>query len=283
MSVATPVQAATKKAADPQPGVIVSTSPATGRKLGEVRISSLDEVKAAVETARGAQNSWYDSGLKRRIALRRELRKALHRNTDLIVDTLVAEQGKPKFEALTEFWPAIEQVAFYTRIARHTLAAQRVLVPLVPHRVHRVEYRPYGVVAVIAPWNFPLILSMAPIVSALIAGNTVVYKPSEFSTQLGSLITQVIYEAGIPRDVFQIVQGMGDVGAALVRAHPDKIVFTGSPGTARKIAAAAGELLIPLTLELGGKDAPLALEDADLDPTAPGLARSGRLNAGPPC
>src|SRR5258708_27769435 len=124
---------------------------------------------------------------------------------------------------------------------------------------------------------------MAPIVSALIVGNTVVYKPSEFSTQLGSVIAQVIHEAGIPRDVFQIVQGGGDIGAALVRAHPDKIVFTGSPGTARKIASAAGESLIPLTLELGGKDAAIVLEDADLDRTAAGLAWSGMLNAGQAC
>jgi acyl-CoA reductase-like NAD-dependent aldehyde dehydrogenase len=196
---------------------------------------------------------------------------------------MVAEIGRPSFEAWTEFWPSIELVAFYNRIAAKTLKPEHVFVPLVPHRTFSVEQRPYGVIGIISPWNFPLILSITPIVGALIAGNAVVYKPSEFSTQVGEMIARAIWEAGVPRDVFQIIHGAGDVGAALIKAKPDKIVFTGSPATGRKIAVAAGEQLIPVTLELGGKDAAIVLEDADLDRTAVGLVWGGMINAGQAC
>jgi acyl-CoA reductase-like NAD-dependent aldehyde dehydrogenase len=153
----------------------------------------------------------------------------------------------------------------------------------VPHRSHFIEYRPFGVVAVIAPWNFPVILSIAPIYAALLTGNAVIYKPSEFAPQTGEIIRKVIHEAGIAPDLFQTVQGYGDLGAALIKARPNKICFTGSVPTGRKVAAAAGELLIPVTLELGGKDAAIVLADADIDRTAAGLAWAGMTNAGQAC
>jgi acyl-CoA reductase-like NAD-dependent aldehyde dehydrogenase len=266
-----------------QPRLIVSTNPATGEALGEVRTASPADVRAVMEMARLAQGGWAQLGLKRRLALIRNLKNALYRNMDLIVDTLVAEQGRPPFEAMVEFWPTIELLAYYLRNAERILAPRRVFVSLVPHRVHRIEHRPFGVVLVIAPWNFPLFLSLTPIAAALIAGNTVIYKPSEFATRSGEVLAKVIKEAGIPRDVFQIVHGEGDVGAALIREKPDKICFTGSVATGRKIAAAAGELLIPVTLELGGKDAAIVLDNVDVDRAAAGIAWSGMINAGQVC
>jgi acyl-CoA reductase-like NAD-dependent aldehyde dehydrogenase len=191
-----------------QPKLIVSTSPATGRKLGEVRAATLAEVHATIETARLAQGPWEQLGVQGRLSLMRSLQHALWRNMDLIVDTIVAEQGRPPFEAMVEFWPTIEQVNYYLRTAKRTLAPRRVLVNLVPHRAHWVERRPHGVVLVIAPWNFPLVLSMCPIVAALIAGNTVVYKPSEFATQTGEVLTRIIHEAGIPPQVFQTTRSV---------------------------------------------------------------------------
>lgn len=263
--------------------VIIASSPVTGRELGRVQITSPDEVKAVMQRARLARDPWQRLGLRRRLELIRSLRNALYRNMDLIVDTIVAEQGKPAFEVMTEFWPTIELAAYYMRTARRILAPRRVRVALVPHRRHWVERQPYGVVLVITPWNFPLILSMTPIISALLAGNTVVYKPSEYATQVGEVMTRIIHEAGIPPEVFQIVHGRGDVGAALIREVPDKICFTGSVAAGRKVAAMAGELLIPLVLELGGKDAAIVLEDADLDRTAAGITWAGMVNAGQAC
>ncbi len=266
-----------------QPKLIISTNPATGQKLGEVQVATPAEITAIMERARLAQGPWEQLGLKRRLALMRNLKNALYRNMDLVLNTIVAEQGRPSFEALIEFWPTIEQISHYLRTAQRTLAPRRVPVKLVPHRIHWIERHPYGVVLVISPWNFPLLLSATPIISALITGNTVVFKPSEFATQSGEVLAQVIAEAGIPRDVFQIVHGLGDVGAALIRERPNKICFTGSAATGRKVAAAAGEMLIPVTLELGGKDAAIVLEDADVDRAAAGITWAGVVNAGQAC
>lgn len=265
------------------PKIIVSSSPATGRVLGQVRAATSADITAVMTTARQAQSAWNRVGLGHRLRLLHNLKDALYRNFDRIVDTIVAEQGKPPFEAITEFWPSIELVAYYVRTARRTLTPRRVFIPLSIHHIHWVERHPHGVVLVIAPWNFPLLLSLAPIAAALATGNTVVYKPSEYATQLGETLANVIYEAGIPREVFQMVHGEGDVGAALIREKPNKICFTGSVATGRKVATAAGELLIPVTLELGGKDAAIVLEDADLDRTARGVVWGGMVNAGQAC
>ncbi len=265
------------------PTQITSVNPATGQTLGQVPAATPASIQTVIDTARLAQKPWEALGLQRRLAIMRGLQDALYRNLDLIVETIVAEQGKPRFEALSEFWPTIELLAYHRRIAPRALRPRQPFIALVPHRQHRVEYRAHGVVLVIAPWNFPLILSMAPIAAALITGNTVIYKPSEFATQTGAVLTRVIHEAGIPPEVMQTVQGYGDVGAALIKAHPDKICFTGSVATGRKVAVAAGELLIPVTLELGGKDAAIVLEDADLDRTAHGVTWGGMVNAGQAC
>ncbi len=284
MSAVSPVRTGRQKAADnAQSKLIISTNPANGQKIGEVRALTPGEVQAVMEAARQAQVPWERLGLRQRLALMRNLKDVLCRNMDLIVDTIVAEQGRPPFEVLVEFWPTIEMLSYYLHIAERTLAPQRIFVRLLPYRRHWVERRPYGVVLAITPWNFPLLLSLAPIMAALIAGNSVVYKPSEFASQLGEVIARIIYEAGIPPEVFQVVHGEGDVGAALIRAEPNKICFTGSAATGRKIAAMAGELLIPVVLELGGKDAAIVLEDADLDRTAMGVAWAGMLNAGQAC
>jgi acyl-CoA reductase-like NAD-dependent aldehyde dehydrogenase len=284
MSAVSPIRTSEQQAADNAPSrLIISTNPGNGQKIGEVRATTPGEVQAIMEAARLAQGPWEQLGLRRRLALMRRLKDALYRNMDLIVDTIVAEQGRPPFEALVEFWPTIEMLAYYLRIAERMLAPQRIFVRLLPYRRHWVERRPYGVVLAITPWNFPLLLSLGPIMAALIAGNSVVYKPSEFATQLGEVIARTIHEAGIPPEVFQIVHGEGDVGAALVRAKPNKICLTGSAATGRKVAGLAGELLIPVVLELGGKDAAIVLEDADLDRTAMGVAWAGMMNAGQAC
>src|SRR5260221_11858232 len=113
----------------------------------------------------------------------REVKNAMYRNQKLIVDTLIAETGKPSFEALIEYWPTIEALAYCTRIARKTLATERRVGVLIPHHVNPVEHSPYGVILASAPWNVPLFLSRPPIIGALIAGNSVVYNPSQFPTQ----------------------------------------------------------------------------------------------------
>src|SRR5581483_8406470 len=160
-----------KLASNGQPKLIVSTSPATGRKLGEVWAATPEDIKRIMETARLAQGPWERLGLRARLALMRGLRDAMYRNLDRIVDTVVAEQGRPRFEGMIEYWPTIELLSYYLKTARRTLAPEPVFVKLVPHRAHWVERRPHGVVLITAPCPFPLTLSLAPLFAALIAGN----------------------------------------------------------------------------------------------------------------
>ncbi|MFN8418841.1 MAG: aldehyde dehydrogenase family protein [Anaerolineae bacterium] len=278
----TPTSAAST--ATPESRLIESFNPATGAKIGEVRVTPLDDMSAIMARARAAQPAWEKRGLAARLQQLRQLKTAYYLNRDRIVETVTQEQGKPPLESLTyEFWPVIDLISYYLRNGKRILAPSPRYEIKNPLRYQQVEHRAHGVVLVISPWNFPMLLPGSPIVAALLAGNSVIFKPSEFTPLCGQLLAEIIWEAGIPRDVLQIVQGYGDVAAAAIQQKPDKICFTGSVATGKKVALAAGEQLIPVTLELGGKDAAIVLEDADLDTAARGIAWSGLLNGGQAC
>jgi succinate-semialdehyde dehydrogenase/glutarate-semialdehyde dehydrogenase len=264
--------------------MIQSFNPGTGEKVGEVPMTPLDALPDIMARARVVQRGWHKRGLQERLAIFRRFKEVFYVHREEIVSLIAAEQGKLPFEGqIEEFWPCIELVSYYLRNAESILRPRTVYAWLVPHRYQRIEYRPYGVVMVITPWNFPLYLSLPQIVTALLAGNSVIFKPSEFCPLSGQLIAEMLWEAGVPRDVFQVVQGEGDVAAATIRLRPDKIVFTGSVPTGRKVALAAAEQLIPVTLELGGKDAAIVLDDADLDRAAKGITFAGMTNSGQAC
>ena len=146
-----------------------------------------------------------------------------------------------------------------------------------------LSWRPMGVVGIITPWNFPFVLSLNPTVQALMAGNAVVLKPSEITPFVGEALARLLADAGLPEGVFQMVTGDGATGAALVDAGCDKISFTGSVRTGRKIAEACGRALIPCTLELGGKDPMIVCDDADLERAARGAVWGAFANAGQIC
>jgi succinate-semialdehyde dehydrogenase/glutarate-semialdehyde dehydrogenase len=147
----------------------------------------------------------------------------------------------------------------------------------------RIVYRPLGVVGVISPWNAPFVLSMNPTIQALVAGNTVVLKPSEVAPFSGLMAGELFGQAGLPKDVLQVLTGDGETGAALTRAGVDKISFTGSVATGRKVAVACAEQLIPCTLELGGKDAMVVCDDVDVDTAAGGAVAGAFMNTGQYC
>ena len=168
---------------------------------------------------------------------------------------------------MAEIALAIDTAGFLARRAPRWLRPERV-----PHhnlalkaKSGWLEYEPYGVIAVISPWNFPFSIPIALIVPALLAGNAVLLKPSELTPWTGALIGELFARAGFPRDSLQILQGGGALGAAMIEAGPDKVAFTGSVATGRLIAEACGRKLIPSILELGGKDAMIVLADADLE------------------
>jgi len=146
-----------------------------------------------------------------------------------------------------------------------------------------LSYRPMGVVGIITPWNFPFLLSLNPSVQALMAGNTVVLKPSEITPFVGLALAQLFADAGLPEDAFQVVTGDGATGAALLEAGCDKIAFTGSVRTGRRIAEVCGRALVPCTLELGGKDPMIVCDDADIERAARGAVWGAFTNAGQVC
>ncbi len=257
------------------------SSPANLEELGSVEVQRADDVVLAVECARKAAPEWAaTSHAERRKVLERALR-ALVVHQDDFVDVIVEETGKPREEALaTEILPACDALQFYAKRAKRILADRSVPLHLTKTKRLCIHYQPLGVVGVITPWNVPFLLSLNPTVQALAAGNAVVLKPSETTPYSGQLIERLLAEAGLPPGVFQLVQGDGETGAALVGAGVDKICFTGSVTTGRHVAEACARRLLPCTLELGGKDAMIVCADADLDRAAGGAVFGAFANGG---
>lgn len=263
---------------------LVSMSPTTGEPIGEIAATPPDRLSGIMDRARTAQPRWDQIGLRHRLDHFRRLKAVIYQHRAELVDLISAENGKSAPDALVgEVWPTLETISFYLRHAERILRPRRVFSYIFPHRTHVIEHRAHGVVLVISPWNYPLYLASPPIISALIAGNTVIFKPSEFSPQFGQKIVDLFHTAGFPPDVIQVAHGTGETGAGLIALKPDKICFTGSVPTGRKVAKAAGEQLIPVTLELGGKDAAIVLEDADLTRAANGIAWASMHNSGQAC
>jgi len=260
------------------------SNPATLEAVGTIDVQTAADVAAAVERARKTQREWAELGIPARARyLERAIRVLLARQEDFI-DVICAETGKPRFEALaTEILTACDALQFYAKRARRILADRTVPMHLMKTKKLKLCYRPLGVVGIITPWNFPFILSLNPTVQALIAGNTVVLKPSEVSPFSGRLVEQLFQEAGLPDGVLQLVQGDGETGAALAEADIDKLSFTGSVSTGRKVAEICGRRLIPCTLELGGKDPMIVCADADLVRAARGAVYGAFANSGQVC
>jgi len=259
-------------------------NPASLEPLGEIEVTGAEDVRAAVERARKAQPAWAELSFAQRARyLRRAVQNLVDRQDEL-VDVIVKETGKPRVEALaTEIIAACDALEFYAKRARRILADRTVPLHLMKTKKLRISYRPLGVVGIITPWNFPFILSMNPTAQALMAGNAVVLKPSEVTPFSGALVEEVFSAAGLPEGVFNLVQGDGETGAALLEAGVDKISFTGSVATGRKVAETCGRNLVPCTLELGGKDPMIVCGDADLTRAARGAVFGAFANSGQVC
>jgi succinate-semialdehyde dehydrogenase/glutarate-semialdehyde dehydrogenase len=259
-------------------------NPATLEPLGEIEVAGAEQVRDAVARARKAQGEWAALSFGERGHFLERASRLLAARQAEFVDRIVAETGKPRAEALsTEILLACDGLQFYAKRARHVLAERRVPVHLLKTKKLRIVYRPLGVVGIITPWNYPFLLALNPTVQALMAGNSVVLKPSEFTPGSGRLVAELLGAAGLPEGVFNLVEGDGETGAALVEADVDKIAFTGSVATGRRIAEICGRRLVPCTLELGGKDPMIVCEDADLERAARGAVYGAFANSGQVC
>ncbi|HEY2903125.1 MAG TPA: aldehyde dehydrogenase family protein [Polyangia bacterium] len=258
-------------------------NPATLALIREVPCQNSDDLARAVQRARAAQPAWAALSLVDRGRGLRRLTKHLLADREAM-DTLVAESGKPRYEAeLIELFYTCELTRFYTgRVGRRALRDDLRHPLIFANKRARVVYHPRGVVGVIGPWNWPMLNNFADCVAPLMAGNAVVLKPSE-RTPLTSLRLQTLWqECGLPPDVFQVVVGKADVGRALCN-QADMIFFTGSQAAGREVARTAGERLIPAVVELGGKSAMLVLADADLARAAHAAVWSGFAHSGQVC
>ncbi|MCB9530281.1 MAG: aldehyde dehydrogenase family protein [Myxococcales bacterium] len=270
---------------EPRRRTVSKRSPVDGALLCEVPVASPDDVAAAVARARGAADAWAALGVAGRLRALAPLRDRIAATREALAETISRDTGKPKFDSLlTEVSAVPLFLDYYTRVAPKVLGVHRTRTPLMflPHASH-VQRFPMGVIAVISPWNFPFRLSVVPMLTALIAGNTVVLKPSEVTPLVGEAIREMFAAVGLPEGVVEVVQGDGETGAALCRADVDKIFFTGSVATGKKVMAVAAEKPIPVELELGGKDAMIVCADADLQRAANAAAWGGLVNAGQMC
>lgn len=261
-----------------------SYAPASGELLGEVPVTPDDEVGRVVARARKAQQAWAVLPVEERAARMVRLRDALIERAEDLVEILSRECGKPRHEALMhEVATLADHLGWLCKRAPEILAPEALGLHLMKHRASEVRYEPRGVVGVISPWNFPLVIPMGSVIEALMAGNACVVKPSEV-TPLALLEAKKIYDAtGLPEDLFCVVVGRGDTAQALIDAGIDFCVFTGAVETGRKVAAACGQRLVPCTLELGGKAPLLACEDCDLERTAQAIVWGGFANSGQVC
>ena len=261
-----------------------SLDPATGDVVGTFPVHTAEDVNAAVARARGAATWWGDIGYDERGKRLRDWRRLLVRRSDELADLMHRENGKSVDDAVSEVILAIDHLSWASAHARRVLGRHRV-VPgvLAMNHTASIRYVPYGVVGVIGPWNYPVHTPLGSISYALAAGNAVVFKPSEYTPAVGAWLVDTFASVVPERPVFQLVPGFGETGAALCRAGVDKLAFTGSTATGKKIMAACAETLTPVLIECGGKDALIVADDADLDAAVDATIWGAMYNAGQTC
>jgi acyl-CoA reductase-like NAD-dependent aldehyde dehydrogenase len=262
---------------------LLFTNPATGEIFGQVEQATPAAVAQALEDLRTAAPVWRARSVADRVRVLRRFQHTLIEATEEITEVINADCGKSRQDALIEVFITLDMLQTYLRRAPDWLRRRPVPTGLYLFKRATVEPQPYGVVAVIAPWNYPFALSLPPVLAALLAGNTVLLKPSEVTAATGVLIEHLFARTPELAPYVRVVHGAGEVGAAVVECRPDFIFLTGSTGTGQKISAAAAPHLTPVACELGGKDAMIVLEDADLEAAAHWGAWGSAFNAGQTC
>lgn len=257
--------------------------PSPGGEPGSASREDEARIRQAVDGSRSAQRAWASRSVEERAGIVTGLARALLDHSGDIERTIRAETGKPRPEALAEILVSADLIRFYGRVAPQVLRRRRTGAGWLLGKSAWVLREPWGVVGSISPWNYPFILPMDALTPALLAGNGVVLKPSELTPHSAELIPQLCREAGVPQGLVQVVVGGPSTGRALVRSSVDRLVFTGGTQTGRAVMRDASERLTPVTLELGGKDAAIVLDDADVERAARGIVFGGFFNAGQTC
>src|SRR5688500_14676993 len=265
---------------------IVSRDPSTGEEIGRAALMNADDVAASVQFARTAHSAWAALSYHERAPYILRARKLFLAQTNEIASLITRETGKPPVEAISmEVVPTLDLMNYFAHNTERLLARQKIDIGQygLMGRSSYIFYKPLGVVGIISPWNFPWATPLDEVVMALMAGNAVVVKPSELTSLTALKIGEVFKEAKLPPGLLEIVTGDGSTGAALVEARVNKIMFTGSVATGKRVAEGAAKRLTPVVLELGGKDPMIVLEDAKLENAARAAIWGAFCNSGQAC
>lgn len=261
---------------------IICRNPASGDVIDEISAATEQEVDRAAEQARGAQGHWSRLPAEERAEYLLDAREALLDHRAELRDLVVEEAGKAQTDAVAEIMMVLDTLGYYADEGPAMVEDEKVDLHLLKNKRVVVQHAPVGLVVNISPWNFPLDLSITPIIPALIAGNAAIIKPSEWTTKTAIRAVEIMNRAGLPEGLLQVVPGYGQTGSQLVD-HADAVSFTGSVSTGRKVAVGAAENLISCTLELGGKDPAVVLDDANVERAASGVAWGAFFNSGQCC
>jgi len=265
---------------------IVSHDPSTGEEIGRTPLLDVDDVAAAVNRARAAQPAWAKLSYRERARFILRAREIVLAQLEEIAKLISRETGKPAAEAISmEIVPTLDLMHYFAKHTAQLLGRRRIDIGQynLMARSSYIVYKPLGVVGIISPWNFPWATPLDEVVMALMAGNAVVVKPSELTPLTALKIASVFKQAQLPDGLLEVITGDGSTGAALVEAGVNKIMFTGSVNTGKRVAEAAAKHLTPVVLELGGKDPMIVLEDADLENAARAAIWGAFCNSGQAC
>jgi acyl-CoA reductase-like NAD-dependent aldehyde dehydrogenase len=265
---------------------IPSIDPATGKIHGQFEKTPPAALSEILSRARAAQSGWGALPIEKRCAQLRVLRESMMASRDALADAVVAESGKPRVEALfADIFVSLDTAQYFAKSGAKLLRPERA-----PHhstvgkaKSGHLIYGPVGVIGIISSWNYPLAIPLSQVIPAVAGGNAVICKTSDFTPHCGALIEKLFTDAGFPKNLVTVIQGGGEVGQALIDAAPDKILFTGSVATGRRVAEACAKKLIPSVLELGGKDAMIVLADANLEVAASAAVWGSYTNCGQVC
>ena len=265
---------------------IIARNPSTGDEIGRARLTSQPEVREALARARSAQSSWSTLSYDERAQVILRGRELVLAQIEDIATLISQETGKPRAEAISmEVVPTLDLMHYFARNTGKLLRPSKIDIGQygLMGRSSRVVYKPLGVVGIISPWNFPWATPLAEVVMALMAGNAVLVKPSELTPLTALKIGDIFKQAQLPNGLLEVLTGDGSTGAALIESGVNKIMFTGSVATGKRVAEAAAKHLTPVVLELGGKDPMIVLEDANVVNAARAAVWGAFCNAGQAC
>jgi acyl-CoA reductase-like NAD-dependent aldehyde dehydrogenase len=264
---------------------IIVRSPATLEKIAELPVASSSDVAAAVERGRAAQAVWRETPMAARAQLFYRLRDLLLDESDKLADVLTSETGRPRAEVYgNELLYICDAIGVWAKKSPRYLRPQKIRphFPLLKTKKIVSTHAPRGVIGIISPWNFPLTMTLGEALPALMAGNAVIIKPSELTPLSALFGAEIAVKAGFPQHLLQVVTGYGATGEALVD-HADMIAFTGSVEIGKRVMRRAADRLIPVSLELGGKDPMIVLKDAALERAAGACVWGAMMNCGQIC